>query len=163
MRVIILSILSVILLTGSSHPLYLSNTVIKYEEDSKSLNVRVQIFESDIAEIMMIAHGIDIMNNGDKPELQKFVDEYIWYNLKIKVDGKEMTGAKFVKRSRNFDALVYEYQVSGVLSAPKKINVSATFLMELFEDQTNIVTLTVGKRKKTFPLKEFNTDAEFII
>lgn len=163
MRVLILSILFAYISMGFSHPLYLSNTVINYEEGSKSLKVRVQIFESDIAEIMMIAHGIDIMNDGDKPELQKYVDEYIWHNLKIKVDGKEVSGAKFVKRSRNFDALVYEYQLSGVASTPRKMNVSATFLMELFEDQTNIVTLTVGKRKKTFPLKEFNTDAEFII
>jgi hypothetical protein len=163
MRALLFSFLVFLLSASGIHPLYLSNTVIKYEEGSKSLNVRVQIFESDIAEIMMIAHGIDIMNDGDKPELQKYVDEYIWHNLKIKVDNKELTSPKFVKRSRNFDALVYEYQLSGVLTAPKKMNVSATFLMELFEDQTNIVTLTVGKRKKTFPLKEFNTDAEFII
>lgn len=163
MRLLLLSFLFLLLISAGTHPLYLSNTVIKYEDDSKSLNVRVQIFESDIAEIMMIAHGIDIMNDGDKPELQKYVDEYIWHNLKIKVDGKDVSGAKFVKRSRNFDALVYEYELTGVLSVPKKMNVSATFLMELFEDQTNIVTLTVGKRKKTFPLKEFNTDAEFII
>jgi hypothetical protein len=59
--------------------------------------------------------------------------------------------------------MIYEYDIPNITTAPKKITVSATYLMELFEDQTNIVTLTVGKRKKTFPLKEFNTTAEFII
>lgn len=156
-------VLLVILGFWQSHPLYLSNTVITYEESKKALSVRVQIFEEDIAEIMMIAHGIDIMKNGDRPEIQKYVDEYVWHNLKISIDGRERKDYRFIKRSKNFDAMIYEYEISSVPNPPKNLKVSATYLMELFEDQTNIVTLTVGKRKKTFPLKEFNTNAELVI
>jgi hypothetical protein len=100
-----LTLLSIsILLVGFSHPLYLSNTVIKYEEGRKALNVRVQIFEEDIAEIMMIGHGVDIMKNGDRPEIQKYVDEYIWHNLKLNVDGRDVKDFKLDRKSTRLNS-----------------------------------------------------------
>lgn len=151
-----------LLLTGS-HPLYLSNTLMQYDEGKNFLSVKVQIFETDIQEILMIAHGIDIVKEASNPNIQKYVDEYIWHNLKIRIDGVLKSDYVFIKKGKNFDALIYEYQLKGVTKIPNVVKVEATYLMELFEDQTNIVTVSIGKKKKTFPLKAFNTEAEFKI
>ena len=136
---------------------------MQYNDGQKLMSVKVQIFETDIQEILMIAHGIDIVKDGNNPKIQKYIDEYIWHNLKIQIDGKFRNDYVFIKKGKNFDALIYEYELRGVSAVPKVVNVEATYLMELFEDQTNIVTVSIGKRKKTFPLKAFNTEAEFKI
>ncbi len=144
----------------NQHPLYMSNTIIKYEESKKALSVRVQIFETDIQEVLQITHGIDIVSDAKNPNIQKYIDEYVWDNLKIKIDGKSRKDFTFLKKSKNYDALIFEYEIKSVPTKPKKLEVEATYLMELFAEQTNIVELIVGSTKRTFPLKEFNIKAE---
>jgi hypothetical protein len=141
------------------HPLYLSNTLIRYDEDRKILQVRAQIFEEDLDQILTIGYGISI-NDTKNPNIQKYINEYVWDNLKLKVDGKDRKDYVFIKRSKNYDAIILEYEIRQVTTKPKKISAEVTFLMELFEDQTNIVGFIIGSTKKTFPLKEFNTKAE---
>jgi hypothetical protein len=151
------------LMFQQEHPLYMSNTVISYVDAKKAINVKVQLFEEDIQQVLLLAHGVDIVNEPNHPNLQKYIDEYVWYNLKIRVDGREMREYKFIKKSKNYDALIFEYDILNIPNPPKKLSAEATYLMELFPEQTNIVALIVGKTKKTFPLKEFNTRAEITI
>jgi hypothetical protein len=141
------------------HPLYLSNTVIRYDDDRKLLQVRAQIFEEDLDQILDIGYGANI-NDTKNPNIQKYINEYVWNNLKIKIDGKERKDYVFIKRSKNYDAIILEYEIRNVPQRPKKISAEVTFLMELFEEQTNIVSFIIGSTKKSFPLKDFNTKAE---
>lgn len=151
------------LLPNQLHPLYLSNTAIRYQEEEKRIYLRFQIFEEDLDAILQIGHGISMQSSNAK--LQEYINAYIMENFTLWVDGKKRASTEFVflKRSKQYDSIILEYEIKNVNVSPRKMAAEATFLMELFPDQTNIVAFTIGKKKKSFPLKEYNTKAEFSI
>lgn len=144
------------------HPLYLSNTAIRYQEDKERIYIRFQLFEEDLDAILNVGYNIKITDESN-PNLQRYIDEYLFENFKLKIDGQLQSQYKFLKKGKQYDSIILEYEISGVKTVPSTFEVEITFLLEMFPEQTNIVGFTVGKKKKSYPLKEYNTKAEFTV
>lgn len=149
------------LFVSQLHPLYLSNTAVRYQPENERIYIRFQIFEEDLDAILNIGYNTGI-NDTQNPNLSKYINEYLFENFKLSMDGKLQTNFQFISRAKQYDSIILEYELTGIKSAPKKMEVEITFLLEMFPEQTNIVSFTVGKKRKSFPLKEFNTKALFI-
>lgn len=144
------------------HPLYLSNTAVRYQADQERIYLRFQIFEEDLDAILQVGYNATITDEHN-PKLMDYIHDYIFDNFHLKVDGKEMNfeDFDFLKKSKQYDSIILEYEKRGVKAEPKNLEVEITFLLEMFPEQTNIVSFSVGKSKKSFPLKEYNTKAVF--
>jgi hypothetical protein len=152
----------ILLFFSQLHPLYLSNTAVRYQPENERIYLRFQIFEEDLDAILTIGYNTGI-NDTQNPNLAKYINEYLFDNFKLIMDGKLQTNYQFISRAKQYDSIILEYELRGIKSAPQKMEVEITFLLEMFPEQTNIVSFTVGKQKKSFPLKEFNTKATFTV
>jgi hypothetical protein len=103
-KVIILSLF--FLITAKPHPYYLSVTTIKYNDKSKSLEVAVKMFTSDIENALKrtTKKAIDIINPKDKKEVDKVLFDYVNKRLLIKVNGKDQI-LKFIGYEKEDDSI----------------------------------------------------------
>jgi hypothetical protein len=131
------------------HPIHVSTTNIEYSAKDGKLQVICTIFTDDFEAALAKQYHAKI--DLTKPEMHKAMDAlvkaYLIANLQIK------TGAMPV----NLNYLGYEinreatdvYLESDKVTAVKKISADASLLHNLFDDQINIVHMTVNGVRKS--------------
>lgn len=150
----VLVLLSVIFPTqraGSAvHPVYISVTEINHNAPEKTLEISCKIFTNDFEQTLTKAFNakVDLFNPKDKAVLDKQITEYVRKHLVLKSDGKPVT-LEMVGYEREEDALWSYWQVTNVTTAPKKIDISNSLLYDMFNQQINLVHVTVGGQRKS--------------
>lgn len=143
-QTILISYLQILSFIGAVHPLHVSVTDIVFDEKEKELEIVIRIFIDDLE--------LSIRNQTNKPELNlltpkggqntdQLVGAYLQEHLKISLDGKTHT-TKYLGSEIDDLALVCYVQVSGVKKW-KTIEVKNNVIMETYDDQSNLVHVTV--------------------
>ncbi len=133
------------------HPIYVSVIEMEYNGTDKTLEISCKVFSEDFETAMGKAFNTpaDVHNPKDKALLEKHMAEYIRKHLVVKYDGKPGT-LEWVGYENESQFTFSYFQVNNVASAPKKIEVLVNIFHELYQDQINIVHVTVnGNRKST--------------
>ncbi|MBD1386294.1 hypothetical protein IDJ75_13495 [Mucilaginibacter rigui] len=132
------------------HPLHVSTTDVSFNAKDNQLEVICTIFTDDFE----LALEKQFHSKADlaKPEMHAAMDalvkNYINSHLQLKTTGAALS-LSYIGFEISREA-VNVYLESGKIATPKKIDAQVTLLQSLYDDQLNIVHMTVnGTRKST--------------
>jgi len=142
-----------------SHPLYISVTEINHNAKDKTLEISCKIFTNDFeTALSKTAQGkVDLSNPATKTAMDKLVSEYILKHLQLKVDGKPVT-LVFAGSEKETDATWSYFQANGIATL-KRIDITNSLLYDAFEQEINIVHVSVGGDRKSTRLNYPQTAA----
>lgn len=145
----------------AAHPLYITVTEIKHSAKDKILEVSCKIFTNDLETVLekQARTKVDLSNEKEKPANERLIDEYIEKHLRLKVDGKSAQ-LHWVGSEKESDGTWCYFQVNDV-AAVKRIDVTNDLLYEAFNQQINIMHVTVGGERKSTRLDCPEANASF--
>lgn len=145
------------------HPLHLSVVEANHNAEEKTLEITCKIFRDDFEKILKqnFKTRVDLINPPNRSAMEKLVKDYIYQHLRIKLEGKneklECLGFEF---ERGEDAVYCYFEIEDLKSI-KQLSVSNTILHDLFDDQQNIIHVTVDGNRKSSKLNYPASEASF--
>ena len=143
------------------HPFYVSTTEVNHNAADKNLEISCRIFTDDFETTLTRAYQskIDLFKPKDTAALDKFIFDYLKKHLVIKLDGKPVA-FEFVGHEREEESVWSYLQVANT-TAPKKIEITNNILYDAFDQQINIMHVSVGGNRKSAKLNYPETVAKF--
>ena len=143
------------------HPLYISVTEISHNPKDKILEISCKIFTNDLETVLEkgAKTKVDLSNAANKAATDKLIDEYVEKHLRLKVDGRA-AGLHFVGSEKEMDGTWSYFQVNDV-PVVKRIDVVNDLLYDAFNQQINIMHVTVGGQRKSTRLDYPEAGASF--
>jgi hypothetical protein len=137
---------------GHTHPLYISVTEINHNAKDRILEVSCKVFTNDLETVLEKMSGgrVDLSAAATKAASDKLIDTYVEKHLRLKVDGKPVL-LHFVGSEQENDGTWSYFQVNDV-PAVKRVDVVDELLYDSFNQQINILHVTVGGQRKSFRL-----------
>jgi hypothetical protein len=143
------------------HPLYISVTEINHNARAKILEISCKMFTDDLETVLEKASKthVDLSAATGKPASDKLIEAYVEKHLRLKVDGKPVV-LQFVGSEKENDGTWSYFQVNDV-PAVKRIDVVDELLYDGFNQQINIMHVTVGGDRKSTRLDYPVANASF--
>lgn len=135
---------------AESHPFHVSVVEINHNAADKTLEISCKIFTDDFEKVLAKNYQtrIDLINPPDKKAMDTVVKKYIVSHLFVSADDKP-GNLVYIGYERDAEA-VYSYVQVENISSVKKIEIINKLMHDLFDDQINIMHVTVnGNRKST--------------
>jgi hypothetical protein len=153
--------LIVILFTALGlHPLHISVTEIEFDEKEKSLEIMMRVFIDDLETTMRQRTGdqeLDILNPKGGQTVDQLMRNYLNERFKISLDTKAQK-VGYLGHERDGDAFIFYIEVTNVKKW-STIQVQNDIITEVFDDQSNLVHVTVRGTIRSMRLTK-NTPAD---
>jgi hypothetical protein len=146
---------------SSRHPLHLSTVEINQNEADKTLEISCRIFTDDFETALSKSSGTkaNFYDAALKVKMDSLVKKYIYAHLQVKADEKNVS---FNYLGFEKEGLVVYVYVEGInISKVKKLVVSNSIMHDMFDDQTNIMHITINGDRKSTKLDYPKTSAVF--
>lgn len=145
-----------------SHGLYLGVVQIDHSDAGTNARIMVKVFTNDLEDVIRAAHPETFERGSTETFCDRNrdpIEAYFRENLQCQINGvlKEL---KFLEGSQKNDVFWLQFE----LQAPEQwetISVRASFFMEIFSDQSNIVQVINGTDKRFARLTKAASLAEF--
>ena len=146
---------------GRPHPLYISVTEINQNTKDKILEISCKVFTNDLESVLEKMSGtrVDLSASADKAAAARLIEQYVERHLQLKVDGKPVV-LHFVGSENENDGTWSYFQVNDV-GALRRIDVVDALLYDSFNQQINILHVTVGGVRKSTRLDYPAANADF--
>lgn len=121
------------------HPFFISLTEMRYNSQSKKMEIAQKIFWDDL-EVAMgneLEEKVDFLKPKDKAKLESQIKTYLLKHNQVWVNGKSVT-LTYLGYEVEEDAAWF-YLESSAVELPKIVEVQNTLLLKDFEGQQNIV------------------------
>lgn len=143
-------------LLAPAHPIHISVTEMEYDEKERELEIVMRIFSDDLETSIRAARndpGLDLLHpqSGTTDELAR---EYILNRFKVTLDGK-VQKLNYLGFELDGDAMVFYIQAVQVKNW-KSITVLNSVILETYDDQSNLVHVTLKGRTKSLRLMRNN-------
>lgn len=151
-RYLLLIILTLSLLSMTWHKYYVSVFQFSYVPAKKQVQLTSRIFIDDL-EAAFVKKYKKNFYLGTKDEIANandYIVKYFAEKLQVKLNGKEKP-LKFLGKETEDDILICYYTLP-VESNVKTVQVSNASLLEMFDDQQNIIHVSVKGNKKSLLL-----------
>lgn len=138
------------------HPIHISVTEIEYDEREKELEIITRIFTDDL-ELAIRAQQNNLeleLLNLPAATLDQLVKPYLLNQVTILLDGK-VQKLNYLGHEQDGDAHIFFIQVQPVKKW-KSITVQNQVLLETYDDQSNIVHVTVRGKTRSMRLMRNN-------
>jgi hypothetical protein len=144
------------------HPIYVSNTEIKFNKKSNRLEIAIKIFSDDLEKVISTIQSkpIEFDTKREDNNANDYIVDYIRDNLKIELNNKSTT-LEFVNRrhtKEDFYAMWVLFVVKDVRRI-KNFSIKNTILLNQLIGQRNYISYTNElnefKKYTTFKDKEF--------
>lgn len=144
---------------GGRHPLYISVTEINHNAKDKTLEVSCKMFTNDFEETLekLVHAKVDLSDPKEKKVTDKLITDYVGKHLQLKVDGKAVV-LHFLGSEKEADGTWSYFQVDNI-PAVKRIDMVNSLLYDSFEQEINIMHVSVGGEKKSTRLNYPDTSA----
>lgn len=137
---------------GNFHPLHVSTTDISYNAKDGQMEVILTIFTDDFESAL--EKQFHTKTDLTKPEMHTAMDalvkNYVASHLQVRAGGTA-SPLSYLGYEINKEA-VNVYLESPKVAAPKKIDAEVSLLQNLYDDQLNIVHMTVAGTRKSAKL-----------
>lgn len=137
------------------HPLHVSVTEIEFNEKNKSLEIMMRIFTDDLEEAIRRQQNDKSLNILHPPEgktTDQIISDYLAAHLRLSLDGK-IRKLNYLGHEVEADAVVCYIEVTGVKNW-KYIEIRNNIITEVYDDQSNIINVTVNDKVKSLRLTE---------
>lgn len=145
------------MLPGLVHPIHISVTEIEYDTKDKALEIMTRIWIDDLEEAIRDRQKdrtVNLLNPSAGVTTDQLVSSYLEAHFRVSLDGK-VQRPNYLGHERDGDALICFLEIGGVKKW-KLIEVMNDVIMEVYDDQSNIVHVTVGETVKSLRLTESN-------
>jgi hypothetical protein len=145
------------LFLGLLHPLHISVTEIEFDEKEKELEIVTRIFTDDLEAAVRAQRQmpeLDLFHPPSGFTTDQLVKDYLLEHLSIILDGKPQK-LNFLGLEKDDEAVVCYVQVTPVKKW-KTITVTNRVLLEMFDDQANLVHITVQGKVRSLRLMRNN-------
>lgn len=149
-------------ITSPAHPLHISVTEIEYNEKNKSFEIMMRIFTDDLEEGVRRQQKdmrLNIMQPPAGKTTDQLIEAYLAAHFRLSVDNK-VRKADYLGHELEADAVICYIEVTGIKSW-KTIEIKNNILMEVYDDQSNIVNVTVNDKVKSLRLTESEQSGRF--
>ena len=139
MKILLICLLSLV----SFHPLHVTVTEIEFDEKERRLEIMLRVFADDLETALrkqLNQPELDIIHPKGLT-VDQMMTEYLKNHLKISLEGKPQKVA-YLGHEIEGEAFIFFIEVSNVKKL-KTISVSNDILMEIHNDQSNLVHVTV--------------------
>jgi hypothetical protein len=132
-------------IASSSHDIHFSKSTVDYNEDSKTLQVVINVFTNDLELAIERSHDkldLEIGADTQHEATDSFVADYCIQRIDFKRNNQEVD-FNFIGFEYDYD-ICYLYLESDTLSIAKfdELLLGVNLFFELYDDQENVVDLT---------------------
>ena len=135
------------------HPIHVSVTEIEFDEKEKSLEIMMRVFADDLEDTMrkhVNQPDLDIFSPPAGMTIDKMMAGYLTSHFKVSLDNKAQK-ASYLGHEREADTFVFYIEVTNVRKW-NTIQIHNDILTEVFDDQSNLVHVTVKDEVKSLRL-----------
>ena len=156
MKKVIIILLVLPLLSFTLHKYYVALTEIEYKEDSKSIQMIMNVFMDDIELAINKDYNtnLQIASKNQLVNIDDYFYKYLQQHFKVIINNKE-TSYKFIGKEYDGDIVYFYLEIENV-SLPKSIKIENDILVDHFPDQQNLIKATVNKKRKSLFLSSTN-------
>lgn len=151
-------IIVILLWFAGPHPIHISVTEIEFDERERELEITSRIFTDDLETAIRKDRNmpdLDLLSSPNGFTTAQLVKEYVLKHIAVSLDGKRQP-LNYLGLEDDGEALICYIQVKNVKKV-KSIAVTNTVLLDVFDDQSNIVHVTVTDRVKSMRLTGRNS------
>jgi len=146
------SIVLLILVFASSftmHKFYVGVFQIDYVKEKKAIQITSRLFIDDLEKALhkKFKRHFYITTKDEVNDANKFIEQYLEENLKIKVNGKIQNYSFLAKEQE--DNIVICYLKIEFKEKVKEIDITNNVLIDVFSEQQNLIHLNINGNKKT--------------
>ena len=143
------------------HPFHVSVVELNHNAADKTFEISCKIFTDDFEKILGQNYKtkVDLINPPDKKAMDSLIKKYVTTHLSVKADGKPVQFT-YLGFEHDREAVFSYIQVDNIASV-KKIEVTNKLMHDLFNDQINIMHITVGGKRQSTKLDYPSTEATF--
>ena len=144
----------------SLHPIHVSVTEINHNATDKTLEISVRIFTDDFEKVLAKNYKTRVdLFNPDRKAMDKLVSDYIKTHLTVRTDGKPVNFS-YLGFEKEDEVINSYLQVDNVATV-NKIELVDQLMHDLFTDQTNLIHVMVGGKRKSMKLDYPEKEAVF--
>ena len=156
--------LSVLLLSARPndvHPVHISVVEINHNPTDKTIEISCKIFTDDFESVLRQNYNIktDLINPQNRNTMDSLVKKYILSHFSIKVDNRPLQFT-YLGFERDQES-VFGYIEADSVPALKKLDITNNLMYDFFQDQINIMHVTVGGNRKSTKLEYPASQASF--
>lgn len=143
------------------HPFYISVTEITHNDKEKTLEVSCKIFIDDLENTLKKNYNtvVDLSNEKQETQNDKFISDYISKNLLLNADGK-VSKCNYIGFEKDGESVYCYFEISNIPTL-KKLDVTNSLLQDFTDKQINIMHITVKGKRKSYKLDFPNKQASF--
>ncbi len=143
---------SIQIATGVPHPFHVSVIEINHNSSDKSLEISSKIFTDDFEKILAKNYKtkVDLINPPNKPAMDSLIKKYLFGHLSIRVNNKPVSFS-YLGFEHEGEA-VYGYIEVMDIPSVSRMDLSTNIMYDQFDDQMNIIHVTVGGNRKSSKL-----------
>jgi hypothetical protein len=147
--------------TEAPHPFHVSVIEVDHNSNEKSLEISCKVFTDDFEKILAKNYKVkaDLINPPNKPAMDSLVKKYLLGHLSIKVNNKPVSFS-YLGFEQEGEA-VYGYIEITNVPVVSRIDINTTIMYDQFDDQMNIMHVTVGGNRKSSKLNYPDKEASF--
>jgi hypothetical protein len=156
-RILITITLLVTLSSASIHPVHVSVTEVSFDEKEKELEIISRIFWDDLEKSIREEKKqpeLKLIGAGSNIDTDQLVGEYLQKRFKVTLNGKAQK-IKYLGHEIENEAILCYIQVANVKKF-ETIEIYNSTLTELYEDQSNLVHVTIRETVKSLRLMRDN-------
>jgi hypothetical protein len=137
-----------------NHPIYISNTEIKYNNKSESYEISVKIFADDLEKVFkkQYKEEIELGTDRENPKAKEYLTSYLKKNLIFYIDNKQLDykyiGHESGEKSEMF--AMYVYLESKKCNKSIVLKVSNSILLSELNNQLNFISLHTNSGVKKY-------------
>lgn len=132
------------------HDLHLSICNLEYNVDENRIEIEQRIFIDDLENAIKKSKGFEKFNVLEGVVEQKHADlllEYYNDHFDLAINGKKVD-VQLLEYSNNQEAFIFYFYIPDVKRV-EEVSLISTILFELFDDQSNVVSLQFMSTKKS--------------
>ncbi len=148
-RPIPLILLLLLPFTLQAHKFYTSVTQLDFNPSEKCFQVTMNVFIDDLEAALTQENKQVVKWKSDQPALNTLLLKYLNKHLNVKLNQKPASQFRFIGTKEQKDLLIIYFEIP-VEKTLKNIEITDTFLMDMFPIQSNIVNLNYQDKKHTF-------------
>lgn len=138
------------------HPLHISVTEISLDEKENELEIMIRVFTDDLEQAIRSERKNPDLNlwSPGKTTTDKLAWEYLQPKFKL-TSGGEVLNLKYLGHEKDEDVTVFYIQVQPMQKF-ETISVTNSIITELYDDQSNLINVTLGETTKSLRLMRSN-------
>ncbi|MEE9348421.1 MAG: DUF6702 family protein [Flavobacteriaceae bacterium] len=153
MKKISILFIVVSLLSFTIHKYHLSNTKVIYNSDKETIQITMRYFVDDMETAINTKENlaIELGTKIEHDSTDVFLNNYVKSHFNIHIN-ETLKTYNYIGREIEKD-IIYLYIEVEKIPTVHSIQIENTFLLSDFDDQKNVIKLSINNKKKTFILK----------